>query len=180
MKHLILSAAVIALGATPFVAQAGNYAFIKDENNSIKHTISQQIEKQDIVSIATGDENFSTLVAALQTADLVSALQGEGPFTVFAPTNEAFAKLPEGTVEDLLKPENKEKLTKILTYHVVPATVPSSAAIGNQVELDTLAGIKANVDGTDGVSIAGAKVVKADIKASNGIIHVIDTVMIPE
>ena len=154
-----------------------------DHHMSKKHDkakAEQMMEKSDIVGIATSSEDFSTLVAALKAADLVEALQGEGPLTVFAPTNDAFAKLPEGTVADLLKPENKEKLQTILKYHVVASKVPSEAAAGKEVELDTLAGVKLDVNGTDGVMINDAKVIKADVMASNGIVHVIDTVLIPE
>ena len=132
-----------------------------------------------IVEIALGNDDFSTLVAALQAGGLVGALQGEGPFTVFAPTNDAFAKLPEGTLESLLEPENKEKLQEILKYHVVASNVPSSAAIGNQVSLDTLAGKSLAVDGMNGVKINNANVTSADITASNGVIHIIDEVLIP-
>jgi len=120
------------------------------------------------------------LVAALKAADLVEALQGDGPFTVFAPTNDAFAKLPEGTVENLLKPENKEKLQSVLKYHVAPSKVKSKAIAGNTMTLGTLAGQSVSINGTDGVKVDGANVVKADIKASNGVIHVIDTVIMPK
>jgi uncharacterized surface protein with fasciclin (FAS1) repeats len=180
MKHFMLLAAVAAIGLTPVAAYAGNHSSNKKGDHNMQTAQAEQVVQQDIVDIALADDNFSTLVAALQAADLVSALKGDGPFTVFAPTNDAFAKLPEGTVENLLMPENKAKLAKILTYHVVPGSVPSSAAAGKKVELDTLAGIKANVDGTNGVNIAGANVVSADIEASNGIIHVIDNVMLPQ
>lgn len=143
-----------------------------------------QAEEKDmsdktIVEIASGMNNFTTLVAAVKAADLVDTLSGEGPFTVFAPTNEAFEKLPEGTVEDLLKPENKEKLAKILTFHVVPGKI--MAADVKTMEADTAAGEKAEVVVEDGVvTYGGAKVIKTDIVASNGVIHWIDTVAMPE
>jgi uncharacterized surface protein with fasciclin (FAS1) repeats len=135
--------------------------------------------KDDIVVIASGNEDFSTLVAAIKAAGLVETLQGEGPFTVFAPTNEAFAKLPEGTVESLLKPENKEKLVSILTYHVVSGKVMAADVAAGDVA--TVNGEKATIAIADGkVSIDEAAIVTTDIEASNGVIHVIDTVILPE
>ncbi len=135
--------------------------------------------KQDIVTIAAGNEDFSTLVAAVKAAGLVDTLKGDGPFTVFAPTNDAFAKLPAGTVEDLLKPENKDKLTAVLTYHVIPAKV--MAADVKTGEVATVQGGKVKIEVKDGaVTIDGAKVVKTDIEATNGVIHVIDTVILPK
>ncbi len=140
----------------------------------------QQYEKpMDIVDIAVEAGSFKTLVAAVQAADLVDVLKGEGPFTVLAPTDEAFAALPEGTVETLLKPENKEKLQAILTYHVIPGKVMSSQV----VELEsakTVQGQNVTIEVKDGaVMIDGAKVVTADIEASNGVIHVINKVILP-
>jgi len=134
--------------------------------------------EKNIVEIAAGNDDFSTLVAAVTAGGLAETLSGEGPFTVFAPTNAAFEKLPEGTVEDLLKPENKEKLVSILTYHVVPAKV--MAADVSAGEVATVNGAMAEISTDDGVMIDGAKVVQTDIKASNGVIHVIDTVIMPE
>jgi len=133
---------------------------------------------KDIVAVASEAEDFSTLVAAVKAAGLVETLQGEGPFTVFAPTNAAFDALPEGTVETLLKPENKEKLKAILLYHVVPAKV--MAADVAPMKVATAGGAEATitVDG-DTVMIDAAKVVKTDIIASNGVIHVIDAVIMP-
>ena len=136
-------------------------------------------QSKDIVDTAVAAGSFKTLAKALEAADLVSTLKGAGPFTVFAPTDEAFAKLPAGTVEDLLKPENKAKLRRILTYHVVSSKVMAADAAklrsAKAVSGDTLP-IAAR-DG--GVSVGNAKVVKADIAASNGVIHVIDSVMLP-
>ena len=124
---------------------------------------------------------FNTLAAALTTGDLVVVLKGAGPFTVFAPTDEAFKKLPPGTVENLLKPENKAQLVKILTYHVVPGKVLSSALAGKKTDAKTVQGEMVMVDATmGGVTVNGAKVVTADIAADNGVIHVIDTVLIPK
>jgi len=135
---------------------------------------------KDIVDTAVAAGQFKTLAAALQAAGLVETLKGEGPFTVFAPTDEAFAKLPKGTVEDLLKPENKAKLTAILTYHVVPGKV-MAADVVKVKEAKTVQGgsVKVSVMG-DKVMIDNAHVVKTDIAASNGVIHVIDTVIMPK
>jgi uncharacterized surface protein with fasciclin (FAS1) repeats len=134
---------------------------------------------KDIVDIAADNESFSTLVAAVQAAGLVDTLKGEGPFTVFAPTNEAFAALPAGTVEDLLKPENKDQLTAILTYHVVPGKV-MSGDLTDGMTATTVQGTDVTIGTTDGVTVDGAKVVQADVEASNGVIHVIDSVIVPK
>lgn len=132
-----------------------------------------------VVEIAAGNEDFSTLVAAVKAAGLAETLSGDGPFTVFAPTNEAFAKLPEGTVEALLKPENKEKLAAVLTYHVVAAKVMAADVKAGKVA--TVNGAEATVTVEDGaVMIDGAKVVTTDIVGKNGVIHVIDTVIMPK
>ena len=132
-----------------------------------------------IVGIAAGNENFTTLVAAAKAAGLVETLSGDGPFTVFAPTDEAFKKLPAGTVESLLKPENKEKLAAVLKYHVVSGKV--MAADVKPGEVTTVQGSKATIKATDGkVTIDGANVVKTDIEGSNGVIHVIDSVILPK
>ena len=135
----------------------------------------------DIVDTAVGAGQFETLVAAVKAAGLVDTLKGDGPFTVFAPTDEAFAKLPEGTVENLLKPENKDQLVAILTYHVVPGKVMYGDVQGKVVDAETVQGQTAKVDGTyAGPMIENAKIVKADIETSNGVIHVIDTVILPK
>ncbi|MEM8730329.1 MAG: fasciclin domain-containing protein [Pseudomonadota bacterium] len=133
----------------------------------------------DIVDTAVSAGSFNTLVAAVQAAGLVGALKGNGPFTVFAPTDEAFAALPEGTVETLLLPENKDQLIQILTYHVVPAKVMSGDIAGKRAKVLTLEGERLSVNATNGVRVDNAKVVAADVEASNGVIHVIDTVLIP-
>ncbi|MPW35407.1 fasciclin domain-containing protein [Vibrio sp. B1Z05] len=136
--------------------------------------------KKDIVDVAAGNENFSTLVAAVKAAGLVDTLKGDGPFTVFAPTNDAFAKLPEGTVEMLLKPENKDKLVAILTYHVVAGKV-MAADVVKLSQAETVQGGTAMIKVMDGkVMIDNATVTATDIKASNGVIHVIDTVLMPK
>jgi len=135
----------------------------------------------DIVDTAVKAGQFNTLAAALSAGDLVVVLKGNGPFTVFAPTDEAFKKLPPGTVENLLKPENKAQLVKILTYHVVPGKVMSSALAGKKTDAKTVQGEMVMVDATmGGVTVNNAKVVTADIVADNGVIHVIDTVLIPK
>ena len=136
--------------------------------------------KKDIVDTAVEAGQFTTLVAAIQASGLVDALKGEGPLTVFAPTDEAFAALPEGTVESLLKPENKEQLVNILTYHVLPGAVMAADVNGKRMMVEMLNGSKATVKGWNGVMIDGAKVISADIKASNGVIHVIDAVILPQ
>ena len=136
-------------------------------------------ESKDIVAVASANGSFKTLVAAVKAAGLVETLQGTGPFTVFAPTDEAFAKLPAGTVESLLKPENKAKLVAILTYHVVGAKVMAAAVKTGMVK--TVNGAELDVKAWDGkVSVNGAKVTAADVAASNGVIHVIDTVVLPK
>lgn len=136
-------------------------------------------EKKNIVETAVGAGSFKTLVAAVQAAGLVDTLSGKGPFTVFAPTDEAFAKLPEGTVETLLKPENKDKLVAILTYHVVPGKVMAKDV--KTMAAKTVNGQEAQLKVTDnGVYIDNAKVVKTDIATSNGVIHVIDSVILPK
>ena len=134
---------------------------------------------KDIVDTAVEAGSFETLVAAVQAAGLVETLKGDGPFTVFAPTDEAFAALPEGTVADLLKPENKDKLTAILTYHVVPGKVMSSD-LSNDMMAATVQGGEVTIMTEGGVSVDGANVVTADIEASNGVIHVIDGVILPK
>lgn len=134
---------------------------------------------KDIVDTAVGAGSFGTLVAAVEAAGLVDTLKGEGPFTVFAPTDEAFAALPEGTVETLLKPENKDQLVSILTYHVVPGKVMSSD-LSNNMMATTAQGGQVTIMTEDGVTVNGANVVQADVEASNGVIHVIDAVILPE
>jgi uncharacterized surface protein with fasciclin (FAS1) repeats len=133
----------------------------------------------DIVAVASSAGSFKTLVAAVKAAGLVETLQGKGPFTVFAPTDEAFAKLPPGTVEGLLKPENKDKLVAILTYHVVPGKV--MAADVKTMMVKTVNGKELSIKVDDGkVTVNDAKVIKTDVAASNGVIHVIDTVLLPK
>jgi uncharacterized surface protein with fasciclin (FAS1) repeats len=134
----------------------------------------------DIVDIAASNPDFSTLVAAVQAAGLVDTLKSDGPFTVFAPTNAAFAALPAGTVESLLEPENKDTLVSILTYHVVPGAVTSDQLAGQRLNVATVQGDTVHVDGRHGVKVNNATVTTADILATNGVIHVIDTVLLPD
>jgi uncharacterized surface protein with fasciclin (FAS1) repeats len=139
--------------------------------------VDAQMNEKDIVTVAVEAGSFTTLATALEAAGLVETLQGEGPFTVFAPTDEAFAKLPEGTVEGLL--QDTEALTRILTYHVVAGEVTSDQVVKLD-EAETVAGITAPIEVRNGeVYVGGAKVVTVDVQASNGVIHVIDTVMLP-
>lgn len=135
----------------------------------------------DVVDTAAANGNFGTLVAAVKAAGLVETLKGPGPFTVFAPTDAAFEKLPAGTVENLLKPENKEQLQKVLTYHVVPGKVMSGDLKGKKTSAKTVEGSTVAIDASgDAVMVEGAKVSQADVGASNGVIHVIDTVILPK
>jgi len=166
-------AAVAALFALVVggTANAGDYGYKDAKMTSAK---------MDIVDTAAGAGSFNTLVAAVKAAGLVETLKGKGPFTVFAPTDAAFAKLPTGTLESLLKPENKAKLTAILTYHVIPGKVASGDIAGKQLAVATVQGSKVQVNATKGVMVDNAMVTKADIEASNGIIHVIDTVILPQ
>lgn len=140
---------------------------------------SDKEKKSDIVDLAVSTEFLSTLVAAVQAGDLVEILKGDGPFTVFAPTNDAFAALPEGTLESLLKPENKDQLVKILTYHVVAGEVKSTD-LRNGMKAKTVQGSEVNIKISDkGAMINDAKVTTADIMADNGVVHVIDRVILP-
>ncbi len=161
-----------ATAVAVFVATVAVFGFSADHHQS-----SQQ--RKDIVDTAVGAGQFKTLAAALKAGGLVETLKGEGPFTVFAPTDEAFAKLPAGTLDDLLKPENKEKLVAILTYHVVAGQATSSDVAG-MTSAKTVNGKELKLTVKDGkVMVNNANVVKADVMASNGVIHVIDTVLLP-
>ncbi|QCS50020.1 fasciclin domain-containing protein [Picosynechococcus sp. PCC 11901] len=180
-KTLALS---LALGSTlgfSTVAQAGDYGSYGDKTKPMTEAEAPApaaaMTAPTIVDIAASNDAFSTLVAAVSAADLAETLAGEGPFTVFAPTNDAFAALPDGVLESLLLPENKEILTQILTYHVVS---------GNVMSTDLSAGAVTTVEGSDvvislddGVKVNNANVVMADIEASNGVVHVIDSVIVP-
>ncbi len=135
---------------------------------------------KDIVDTAAAAGTFTTLVTAVQAAELVDTLKGAGPFTVFAPTDEAFAKLPAGTVENLLKPENKAQLAAVLTYHVIPGRVMAADIAGKTLNVKTVQGSELAINATSGVKVNDATVVTADIATSNGVIHVIDTVLMPK
>ncbi|WP_425410666.1 fasciclin domain-containing protein [Hyphococcus sp.] len=161
VKTMIASAA--ALTAISGTVSAGDYGK----------------NKKDIIDTAVEAGQFTTLAAALEAAGLVGTLKGDGPFTVFAPTDDAFAALPAGTVDTLLKPENKDQLVSILTYHVLPNKVMSGDIAGQTLDVETVQGSTISIDATDGVKVDNATVIKADIKASNGVIHVIDAVVMP-
>jgi uncharacterized surface protein with fasciclin (FAS1) repeats len=172
------------------VAASLSSAYACDKQASVKRYASNVVmqcskEKEaeptkDIVDTAVAAGSFKTLVAAIKAAGLVETLKGTGPFTVFAPTDEAFAKLPAGTVESLLKPENKDKLVSILTYHVVPGKVLAKDVV-KLTEAKTVQGGEVKIAVEDGkVHIDKATVTKADILTSNGVIHVIDTVLLPQ
>ncbi len=137
-------------------------------------------DMHDIVDTAVAAGTFKTLVAAVTAAGLVDTLKGSGPFTVFAPNDDAFAKLPAGTVEGLVKPENIKQLTAILTYHVMAGKVMAGDVGGKKLAPATVNGATLDVDGTNGVHVNGASVVAADIECSNGVIHVIDSVLMPK
>ena len=142
---------------------------------------SQTASQADIVDTAVSAGQFNTLVAAVQAAGLVDTLKGDGPFTVFAPTDDAFAKLPAGTVDTLLKPENKDQLVSVLTYHVVPGKVMSGDVVGKRTSAATVQGGEVVIDGVSGVFVNGSsKVVAPDVEAINGVIHVIDEVLLPK
>ena len=152
-------------------------------SKSAAYETAQQVQHQgvslNIVETAAEAGSFSTLLAAAEAAGLVEALSGDGPLTVFAPTDEAFAALPDGTVASLLEPENKGQLADILKLHVIAgAAVTSDQLAGQQVTADSLNG-PLSIDGTDGVTVNGANVIAADVEASNGVIHVIDAVLLP-
>jgi uncharacterized surface protein with fasciclin (FAS1) repeats len=171
-RILTVAAVAAAVTLTPSL-MAGDCAASKSASAS---TCSAG---KDLVAVASGADNFKTLVAAVKAAGLVETLQGKGPFTVFAPTDAAFAKLPAGTVEDLLKPESKDKLAAILKYHVVPGRV--LAADVKTMEAKTAEGQSVKILVSDaGVTVDNAKVLKTDILAENGVIHVIDTVILPK
>lgn len=176
MKQLIICLTVCAMAVT---AQAGTKC---NGTASAKHVTTVTTAKpsqMDIVDTAVSAGAFQTLVAAVKAADLVDTLKGEGPFTVFAPSDEAFAKLPEGTIAELLKPENKPKLQAILAYHVVPGSV-KAADVVKLTGAQSVQGQQIDIAVTDdGVTVDGANVVKTDIHTSNGVIHVIDSVILP-
>jgi transforming growth factor-beta-induced protein len=165
------------LGVSMFIIVA--ISIVLSGCSESEHKQMSSWAKHDIVDTAVSADDFNTLVAAVKAAGLVETLKGEGPFTVFAPTDEAFGKLPQGTVEDLLKPQNKHKLVSILTYHVVPGKV-MAADVVNLSHAKTVNGQSLSIK-TYGstVRVDNANVIKTDIECSNGVIHVIDTVVLP-
>ncbi len=167
---VVLAACALAFSGAAFAGHCGGDHSHKAEKTAAK----------DVVDTAVSAGQFSTLAAALEAAGLVDTLKGDGPFTVFAPTDEAFAALPEGTVETLLKPENRDQLIAVLTYHVVPGKVRSDEVVKLN-EATTVNGQNVSIKTSYGkVKIDGAAVVAADIEASNGVIHVIDKVILPK
>jgi len=170
---LSVFAAVLMLASVATVSVNGN--------PSTKSVNKLAAQTGDIVDTAVAAGSFNTLAKALEAAGLVDALKGEGPFTVFAPTDEAFAKLPAGTIETLLRPENKDKLKAILLYHVVPGKVVAADVVKlNGKEPKTLQGGKVKISTKHGVMVDNAMVIKTDVLATNGVIHVIDTVLMPK
>ncbi len=164
-------ALALALGAASPLAVAAGPA---------SHAAHAKRAHADIVDTAVAAGQFQTLVAAVKAAGLADTLKGAGPFTVFAPTDAAFARLPAGTVENLLKPENRDQLVRILTYHVVPGKVMASSVAGMDSAATVQGGRLDIAASGDGVTVDGARVTATDVAASNGVIHVIDTVLIPE
>lgn len=187
----LVPAVALALGlvATPAVAKDCPYAQRSAQqaaHQSARFTPAHMTvaaaatpaARNTIVDVAVAGK-FNTLVAAVQAAGLVDTLNGPGPFTVFAPTDEAFAALPPGTVERLLRPENKAELVRLLTYHVVPGRVLAADLAGRTSRPATVAGARLSIDGRQGVAINTARVIAADVAASNGVVHVIDRVLLP-
>jgi len=176
--HTIAAAAAVAAIVLSHQAYAGSCGSCKATGSGSKAG-GDVMAKPDIVDTAVAAGSFNTLVAAVKAAGLVDTLKGEGPFTVFAPTDDAFAKLPDGTVEDLLKPENKAKLAGILTYHVVPGKVMAADVVKLE-SAKTVQGQSITINAGDGgVKVDDANVVKTDIGTANGVIHVIDAVILP-
>ncbi|MCA6587929.1 MAG: fasciclin domain-containing protein [Pseudanabaena sp. M090S1SP1A06QC] len=179
--NCLIKTATFAIATVSILANVPSLALADTSTISAKPTkLSEVTKKQNIVEIASSNNSFTTLVAAVKAAGLVDTLSGKGPFTVFAPTNEAFAKLPKGTVDFLLKPENKAALVKVLTYHVVPSTIYAKDIQSGSTLVKTVDGSSIKVTKTNkNVVIDNSKVIKADVKASNGVIHVINNVLLP-
>ena len=175
MKTFAIAATILSLCVFTTTSSV-----IAGECNASKAANSSHAHGSDIVDTAVSAGSFQTLVAAAKAAGLVDVLKGEGPLTVFAPTDEAFSKLPAGTVESLLKPENKDKLVAILTYHVVPGKVLAEDVV-KLPSAKTVQGSSVKINASDaGVKVDDANVVKTDILCSNGVIHVIDSVILPQ
>lgn len=156
LKSIVFAAALASLAACAQVAKDGH-----------------------VVDVAAQSGNFTTLIAAAAAADIITPMTGKGPFTVFAPTDAAFADLPDGALEELLLPENKQQLTAMLTYHVVPGAVTAEQMTGQRLHVATINGSDLLIDGRDGLKAGPANVITPDIRASNGIIHAIDKVLMP-
>lgn len=180
MSKILTLCAAIALVAAPALSFACDTCGCKGAAHDTAHSEGGE-HLHDIVDTAVEVDGFNTLVAAVKAGGLVETLKGDGPFTVFAPTDEAFAKVDKATLASLLKPENKDKLVAILTYHVMPGKVMAADAVGLAGQsADTVNGAKAAIAKKgDSLTIAGAKIIKTDIECTNGVIHVIDTVMMP-
>lgn len=177
-KLLILTLGLLLTGAC---GSAQGTATVTENHNSAvdEDRVAAEVSvEKDIVDTAVAAGNFTTLAAALAAADLIETLKGDGPYTVFAPTDAAFEALPEGTVASLLEPENRDQLIAILTYHVVPGKV-AAADVATLSTANTVNGAAVSIDATDGVMINDANVVQADIECSNGMIHVVDKVLLP-
>lgn len=181
-----IAVGLLGLGAIAFLGACGgpDTAVVEPADDVVTEETAEETPGETseaagtIVEVAASDDTFSTLVGAVQAADLVETLSAEGPYTVFAPTNEAFEALPDGVLDQLLQPENKEALAQLLSYHVIPQEVPSSAVAPGEV--DTAAGVPLNiaVDGST-VTVNEATVIQTDIEASNGVIHAVDQVILP-
>ena len=192
IRALALTAALAALPATAMAGDcnyktktaatsasgAQNLTLMASADGAMIHTAGYSKMKSDIVDTAVNAGSFDTLVAAVQAAGLVDTLKSDGPFTVFAPTDDAFAALPEGTVESLLLPENRDQLASILTYHVISGKV-KAADLSDGLTAGTVQGADLTFDLSDGAKVNGVNIVKTDIGTSNGVIHVIDRVLLP-
>jgi len=182
MNTILTAIAVASFAATPLAIAGPECSSSKSACSSGNASGSMMTvntsKKTDIIDTAIAAGSFEILATALTEADLIGALKGKGPFTVFAPTDEAFAKLPKGTVESLLKPENRDQLINILTYHVIPGELDSGEVLGSK-SLDMFNGRRVSIDAKEG-RIGSAKIIKTDIECSNGVIHVIDEVILPK
>ncbi len=176
MRLVSIAALTAALISAPALA-SGPHAAIKTKMDH--HGGGHAMAQADIVDTAVAAGQFNTLVAAVQAAGLVDTLKSDGPFTVFAPVDAAFAALPHGEVDRLLLPENRHELADLLTYHVVPGAITSDQLAGQILAVETVEGSTVLIDATDGVRVGNAQVVQADIQTSNGVIHVVDRVIIP-
>ena len=181
MFRTMISAMALAIAAAPVATSpvAASPASVAAVEQQAEDESQNARPAGTVVEVAAGNPDFSTLVTAVKAAGLVETLSGAGPFTVFAPTNEAFAALPPGTLDDLLQPENKEKLAAILTYHVIAGDYMSGDLAGQTMSVTTVNGADVAIDATDGVNVGGATVIAADVAADNGVIHAIDKVLLP-